>query len=738
MEFLAPLMLLGAAGLLIPVIIHLIGRRRAKVVRFAALDFLIGSRRKTARRFRLRELLLLIVRAGICLAIPVALAQPFTSCDAEGPAVERGAQAAILVIDDSFAAMYQIDGESLLDRAKRQALSILEQVGPDAEVAVILAAEGSDNPAELSRDHLRLRDMITGLEASNRPADTTNALRRAAQLAAGANHERRTVFLLSVLAATGFHDDPPWPPGKGPALVVVDLLERPELAGLGEPPGVDDPDGSDDSDDPDGADDPDDRNTADEDTVPDNLAITGVDVTRDPSSGPRGVRVTALIQNFGARDVAEHEIQLRINGTTVARGLLSLGPGERQRKPFLATIPAGSRYADIEVSLAPDRLLVDNRRFIRTELREEIHVLLVNGDPHTVRHQDELFYAEAALRPGDRADTGTTLTTATVDELGELLLDEFDVVVLANVRAMSGERVSRIAAWVKGGGGLLLTVGDNVDSDAYNQSMLPLLPQRLKDPIEVTYGSRGSERAERALRLAKWESEHPAFSVFTRDAPGLRDARFHTIILLGPTTRVDDRRVLVRYTNDAAALVEARSGAGRLMLWTSTIDRDWNDLVIHPGYLPLMQQLVRYLARKQEQRARETLYVGRSAVLRVEAGDSRLEISGPDLSRAVIEGERIKDRKYVRFAETGDPGFYRVWTSGESGELNYRVEADFAVNVDPRGSDLRPVPPERLPTAGPEQAEVRPANHKRRVELWHAIAVGLLMLLLVESLVSLR
>ena len=702
MEFLAPLMLLGAAGLLIPVIIHLIGRRRARVVRFAALDFLIGSRRKTAKRLRLRELLLLIVRALICLAIPVALAKPFASCEAPGPAVERGPQAAVLIIDDSFAAAHTHEGRSLLMRAKEHALSVLEQIGPEAQVAIIRAAEGSDSSAELTRDHLRLRDTITVMKASNRPADTTTALRRAAQLLANAEHERRTIFLISALAATGFRDEPPWPAGTGPELVVVDLVDR------------------------------------EKQELPGNLAITDVEVERDPSSGTRGVRVVAKVANFDAQAVEKHEIRLRVGDAVVARGLLSLDPSERKSKQFLATIPAGSRFSDVVVELASDPLVIDNQRYIRTELREEVHVLLVNGDPHTVRHQDELFYLEAALRPGDRADSGATLTTATVDELSEIELDDLDVVVLANVRAMPAERVSRIAAWVKQGGGLMVALGSNVDADAYNETMQPLLPQTLKDPIEVAYGSKGSERAERALRFTKWESEHPVFSVFTKDAPGLRDARFHTVMLLGPTTRMDGRKVLARYTNAAAALVEARSGSGRLVLLTSTIDRDWNDLVIHPGYLPLMQQLVRYLARKQDQRAGELLYVARSALLPVAPDDTRLEVRAPDGTLAVLEGERIDGRKYVRFAETYQPGFYRVWTAGQSGEPHYRVEADFAVNVDPRGSDLRPVDASLLPVPDPDQAEIRPATHKRRVELWHAIAVGLLLLLLVESLVSLR
>ena len=61
MGFLAPIMLVGIIALAVPIAIHLIGRRRARVVKFAALDFLLATKRRTARRFRLRERLLLLV-----------------------------------------------------------------------------------------------------------------------------------------------------------------------------------------------------------------------------------------------------------------------------------------------------------------------------------------------------------------------------------------------------------------------------------------------------------------------------------------------------------------------------------------------------------------------------------------------------------------------------------------------------------------------------------------------------
>src|SRR5438045_2307304 len=99
-------MLVGLAGILVPVAIHLIGRRRARVVRFAALDFLMSSKRKVARRLQLRERLLFVVRALVCLAIPLALAKPVTSCASHGPTVEGGPQAVVLVVDDSFSSGY--------------------------------------------------------------------------------------------------------------------------------------------------------------------------------------------------------------------------------------------------------------------------------------------------------------------------------------------------------------------------------------------------------------------------------------------------------------------------------------------------------------------------------------------------------------------------------------------------------------------------------------------------------
>lgn len=701
MEFLAPIMLVGLAGAAVPIAIHLIGRRRARVVRFAAMDFLLGSDRKVARYLRLREILLLIARVLAIVAIPLALAKPFTSCAADGPVVERGPQAAAIVIDNSLASSYELGGRRLLDRARDRAKTALDQMGPEAEVVVLTAAEGAGAPEELTLDHVALRRAIDSVEMVPRPLDATTALRRAAELLQGSEQPRRHVYLLTTGPARALAlRELPWDPATGPALTVIDVSDGAAL---------------------------------------DNAAVVDLQVRPDPAAGSRGVRVTAEIANFGARAVDDRAIELRIDGQVVARGAVSLVPGERRTKELTASLPEGARFADVVVELAPDALPLDDRRYVRAELRERVRALLVNGDPRTVRHEDELFYLEAALRPGDRDESGVTFETTTVDELARAELDDYDVIVLANARALPAAMVARLDAWVRTGGGLWITTGDNVEADAYNATMRPLLPQELRDPVEVAYGATGDERRGRALRLAKLERDHPVFAVFAEDARGLREARFDTVTFLGPTTRTEDRRVLARFSNGGAALVEARSGEGRLLLYTSSIDRAWNDLAIHPGFLPLTQRATRYLARKQDDRRAAQVVVGRRHTLAVTADLERIEVAAPDGSTVVIEGERVRGKSRVGYGDTNLPGIYTVLVTPEDGKPRALPEAAFAVNLAADASDLRAIAADAPPDAVARIAE--PADdrgHRRRVELWHAIAAALLGLLLVESLLLLR
>lgn len=682
-------MLLGALGAAIPIVVHLQGRRKAKVVRFAALDFLIGTDKRLAKRLVLRQILQLFFRVLICLVLALVLAKPYASCQSPGPEVSRGPQAAVLILDTSVTAGYRLDGQTLLSRQVRSALTVIEQLGPEAEIAIFTTTDV--NHAELSRDHLSLREALRKAEASYQKADTDTAMQRARQLLAASGHSQKTIFVLS--AATK-------------ATLGTSLLAPAESVTLHI------------------------LNPAGDAELP-NMAISNLYVLADGSIGRRGVSIVAEVANFSAA-AQKAQLSLRVGQSVVARGELYVEAGQSKQKRFSATLSEEQRTTEISVELADDNLRADNTRYVVADARDQIPVLLINGDPRTVRHEDELYYVEAALRPGDRAESGTSITVTTPDALHDVELGDFDVIVLANLHLLAKTQVSRLASWTKAGGGLLVSMGSEVDADSYNQRMSPLLAQSLRSALDLNHGR--DKSAGGTLRLSKIELDHPVFSVFSQDAPGLYNASFDQVMLLGPTTDVKDRKVLARYNNGAAALVEARKGVGLLLLFTSTLDRDWNDLAIHPGYLPFMQEMVRYLAAKPFQGHEQQNLVGESVSIKVAPNDARIEVAGPEGRRIVLEGDKLAGRKSARLDNVDTPGIYRIQSVDTEGQVQLRPEAAFAANIDPSVSDLSQIATDELESQSGNRDAAWSANqHTRRIELWHAIAACLLLLLLIES-----
>src|SRR5438876_6286681 len=129
MHFLAPSLLLGLIAALLPWIIHRIGRRRARPVRFAAMELLLRAEREVSARRRLRDLALLVVRTGLAAALPLAFARPFAEVRSDLPAVTGRSQSAVVILDDS-ASMRRTPhgGEPLFDSARGRARAIIEHL----------------------------------------------------------------------------------------------------------------------------------------------------------------------------------------------------------------------------------------------------------------------------------------------------------------------------------------------------------------------------------------------------------------------------------------------------------------------------------------------------------------------------------------------------------------------------------------------------------------------------------
>ena len=214
------------------------------------------------------------------------------------------------------------------------------------------------------------------------------------------------------------------------------------------------------------------------------------------------------------------------------------------------------------------------------------------------------------------------------------------------------------------GGGTLLIVGPR----SQGMGSLPF------DGDTLTGSIAGGVRSVVAI-----DTEHPLAQTFHSGMPAVEVERSlslptrpgETILALAPMESAGHRSEV-----DAPFVVEKRVGKGRLLVLLTALDREWSSLVLRPAFVGFVRSAVDYLA--------QNLPLAATAGEAVSVPASSAQIFDVDGQRVLALGN-TSTRPVVRIPR---PGFYTVRAPGR--------ETSMAVNIDPRESDLRSVPPELL------------------------------------------
>ncbi len=691
-------MLLGLLAVAIPPIIHLIHRRRAQVVRFPALEFILRANKKTSRTFKLRQLLLLLMRSLLLLALAFAVARPFIDRGATTTAALGGMQGVtVFVVDATWPMAYGIEGETrLYDQARFTVETLLARLSGPA--ALVIAHDRVEVPVgEPTRDHEAIRRALDEASPGHRTGSLAEAVARAYDIVGDAPEgmARRVVVLTTPAGAAG--PLPPPPGGAGAVeLVPVDVAEGAPLP---------------------------------------NRAVLSVRLRPAPALGAGQWRVDARVANFSDAPVARLPVHLEVAGKVVVRGFLDLAPGAEATKTFYAHLEDRAEPAKAAVVIEGDALPGDDRRDFWLQPAPRVRVLAVDGDPHPTPQQDELFYFERAVAPRTAADARVQLTIADADTFDRYAPDAFDVVLLANVPTVSPAQARALEAFVRGGGGLWITMGDKVQRGALNTALAALLPRSLRTVRQAGDAAATAEGGDRrSARLGLFERAHPILRPFGDPAAGsLARARVQRYMLLDPSPDAGGE-VVLGLDEGAPFLLTRSVGKGRVALWTGSLDRDWGDLCIRPDFVPLVQQILRYLTRVAEVETTPVL-VGRAAPMPVEDPRvRRVQVTTPEGTLHTVDRPREPEVPWV-FSGTSAPGHYGVVPDPPLPGL--AALPGFAVALDTGASDLRG--PAVAAQAAAPGADVRAAlAGGRRTELWHAALLGLFGFLLAEAVLLFR
>lgn len=711
----------------IPIVIHLLNRRRYRRVRWAAMEFLLSAMRRNRKRIRMESWLLLALRTLAVVLLVLIVARPRTSGSLLGGTRTHH----VICLDDSASMRQRVGPTSLLDTAERRALDLVAGLvaSSQGDALSVMTTSRPDRPLLVGerigeRSLARVRDALLGRPRTDGVTDVAAVLAAADRLFEGeADAARgRLHWIGDVRRVDWLTEDGELKPRIHTGLGALDPhRQRMSLDPLrprsAENLGVE------------------------RIRLLDRVAVAGV---------PLAFEVT--VRNFGRERSAPVEVAFEAaGGGRVTRSAPAIAPGEAAAIRFERTFPRAG-FHGVTAFLPADRYPPDDRRSMALEVAASSRVLLVDGDPGDRPEEAETRLLSLALAPGGAARSGIEVEVVPEHRLADVDLSAYDSVWLCNVPAPGERVVAALESYVAGGGGLIVFLGEQTDPRAWNEAMWKEGRGLLPAPLIDVEGD-----ADRPQPVSVADRAHPAVAVATEliELECARLVQVARFVRLGEPGR--PVRVVLRVGGPEGPplLLSSPYGerAGEVVLFTTTADDRWINWQGAHTFLILVQQVHRSSARRTDASAHALDPRGRW-VAELDAADFRpdvvvapLEGDGEERTFTAVtigEGDAPTARWEVPMAELTGFGLFAADFTTRAGD---RVRRLFARNAPVEESWLRSMTRgdfERVLPGGLDGRLVvldrtdGTAELLAMGELWRPLALALLATLLLETLLAWR
>ena len=712
-NLLSPILLWGMLLSIIPIIIHLLNRRRFRRVEWAPMRHLKMTIKRNRKRIQIEQLLLLLVRVALPLLLFLFLARPVLNpTGLEGWFIGGGRSSQVVLIDDSLSMGYASGGPPAFHRAREVAGSILSAAQPQDRCTLVVAS----NPKAPVFHEIEGggREMLSSdalaVPISESHAAWPTVLEGVDEVVQSCTYPTRSLTIITDLRKPG------WDAGVGPvAKRWSDQGLRVRIVDVG----------SDEV-----------ANVALESLVPLDRTILAAAETH----------WQAVVRNDSPRVLNRAKAVLRVDDRPTEVVLPEIAPRQTAKVPFTVRFPSPGMH-DLSLQLPEDELSGDNQHWTAVPVKDTLLIRLVDGEPSSEPFGSEVDYLAAPLSIGIGDAEAWRVEVVQEENFLGPRLEPADVLILANVVSPTVEQSRKLAELVRGGTGLLIFTGGKLDTGLYNERLFrsgePLLPVPLKALADETFHGLVIEQVhpspiEKLMELRASALERvPIRQIMTVEEPA---ANSGTV------------RVLARW-NDMArspAIVERIVGEGRVMLWTTTADRAGNDWPVEPSFVLAIREAVRGSSRPTSWTHTVTAGERPRRVVHSSQQLANIRLTPPNggepkaLAAVAIDDRYSGDptpASAIDLPDTRRAGLYRL--AWEEGPLGTQQDL-FASNPDPRESGLQRIDANALKgllaplqvgitVAKGDGTDVPSATGR---EVWHELAWGLLGLLILEPIVA--
>lgn len=712
MSFLNPLFLGALSLALIPLLIHLLRRRKLPVVKWAAMEFLLQSQRKQRRRIQIEEWMLLLIRMLIIMCIVLALSRPLLKSMMVHLPGQNGRVYAVIVLDNSLSMAQQLPGDkSAWDKAKEDTHQLLTHLLQQGDSVSILLMNGntSDLVEGPSFDLKAADRKVANTHLSDGSTDYLAAAHMVLDRLQKTNAPYPEVFWLTDDQRVGWPQDKNMHASDG-VWKRISSIAPITWVSVGLHLG--------------------DRN---------NIAVHLLSPDRELVTPDLPAHIQATISNFSTK-ATNIVAQMSIDGGAPAQPQqIHLDPYSSSNLLFTPYFPTpGEHVGAITVSSGGliDVLAKDNiANFV---IRSEDHIPVLVDDLSSAGTSNASFWLAAALQPDSHIHIFSPhFSVGTQDN--STPLSSYASIILTGVNSISPSEAEALATYVRTGGGLLIFPGTHPNLTELNSVLTTndILPaklsnmQQLSSDSAVTLDS-GSIGSSSPLSLFKDSTQ-----------VDIGSSHFSQYIRLVPTTNTSPSGqtiTLVKFSSGSPALVETRVGLGKVMFFASTADTSWNDLPKHAAtWLPLLYQVLADLSSGAD--SHRNLQIGDPIQLSLPLADSGKKISVTLPNSQTITSNSVLGPNGVsfQFNDTSQAGIYHVQIPGSSSET-------FCVDLPLEESDLKPfsnirtklitagVAPTKLTMVATEKVLAQAVKHERYgQELWRTLILIAILLLFIES-----
>jgi hypothetical protein len=674
MSFLTPLFFLGAAALAAPILVHLVRRTRARRIQFPTLYFVRQVPQRTIRRRTIQNLLLLIIRCLAILLIVIAFTRPFFS-GGNAAKTTIGAGATVILVDTSLS----MRRDQLFTDAQRKAETVIDDARNDEQIALMGFDKRYAVVNRFVTDKTRVRFGLRSLNAGWDGTDYEQALRGAESLLS----ELKTAGTKKIVMISDFQAV-----GWNPSTATFKLANDTQLTTL---------------------------DVGGNNPAP-NVAVTNVEARGVLFGQKYSDNLAVHIANFSDSPKDHVAIDFQINDQTVEKRDISLNSRDSKVIEFTGfNLNDGANRCSIEINacdFAPDN------HFYFT-LRREVPAKALIIESSSRGRSDSLHLQNALTTNDDLPFSFTLKTSGSVDPAG---VTEYSLVILNDAGTIAPALADSLSKFVSNGGQLIVATGPRTEINSFNNALQQVIPATLSESVQTKAGE--------SAAISDVKFDHPIFEVFQQSG---RLAAAHVIgyFRSQPSTSAT---VLARFEDGSPALVEGRSGKGRVLLFTSSLGPSWNDLPLTPLYLPFIHQIVRYAGSRE---VNSWYGLGQTFTVAKEAQSAVPAVDTPS-------GVRLTENRMTPDGDllvTGrEPGFYR---------LRYSARPDFAaVDIDGAEGDFSKLDFGQFVagvTGGAGNAQNGEAERKLsgeevegRQKVWWSLLLVALLLLLTESLIARR